>query len=44
MASIKRKSWLGKLRPDMQPEVKDDPRGGSLLIPTPMFLARVLRD
>ncbi|MBM3289259.1 MAG: hypothetical protein FJY92_03830, partial [Candidatus Hydrogenedentes bacterium] len=33
--------WSQKLRPDMQPEVVDDPKGrGRLLLPTPMLVAK----
>lgn len=33
--------WAEKLRPDMQPEVVDDPKGrGKLLLPTPSLLAK----
>jgi hypothetical protein len=35
-----RKSWAAKLRPEMMPEIVDDPKGrGRLLLPTPLLVA-----
>lgn len=39
-AARRRKSWADKLRPEMQPEVGEHPRGlGMMLLPTPMLVA-----
>lgn len=42
-SASRRKSWAAKRDRPMTPEVKDDPRGGTLLIPTPLLVEAEVR-
>jgi hypothetical protein len=39
-----RKSWVSKLRPEMEPKIVQNPRGGGrMLVPTPLLVANEIK-
>lgn len=38
-----RTSWIPKLRPDQEPKIVTDPKGRSMLVPTPLLVAAEVR-